>query len=876
MKRKTKIRANDPIFADIEPMTWKLPTTTFNLSKEFDSLRVVQKTLDIKMPSNFSTPRKTIMTNSRSSVSIFKESNTKNIQNNSHFRFSQIKELSDFRPDSKLKMKKDLDEFTKKMMKTVIGSKDNLSKFEDFRNLESIKLKTSELQDFLGLFSRAARSLTHIGFFTNFMSVGSFSEQFEKLESEGFWITVFEDINQIQTFPKFSLIVMAASEYDRYGEALSRAIHHEENILGLYIFKDVKNSTFEISPDSYKIRKSFKNFEALMSNLILFSKFHSISLPNFDLLNFGFGFSYSTFSNRLCLCNNHQDKFEIKASDKTFLEILFKNYSLPICKKEDLDSILKTIDQISKSNTIERTKDILFKHFNGHSSLIRLLNTSLKMMNQKFVGYFRPILGPLLQIFDVTSKENRRMKGLEVYHSFMISPENLELIHKMYRKDEYMFFSEFFECCSSRKQLSKLDSEMIINILIEDDHNYEAKTLNSQKTCLKSPIMFFKDTRTIDEEDDDKPSSVLFPPLYPFRVRSIRTINDRTELFISTPCTFNYTDDHMYHITAKYSQISESMDDMFDNITDKEKRFPINNFIPLRTSHSPFYFELFLANLSFRNIMNSLKLNYTQDVCHMNSTHIEQAREQNVSYLIQNNQLLKFEYILQLFNEMKQADSFNHIQTIFISIEKPSTSDTITLRLLLINKDEPSYLLVYNIENEQFNYDSSIFNDIISSLFSVRQVYICFFDAEVKDKELLQCGIQILLMIKKLKSINLIYLNLSGNKYAISLLKSLLLKSDYLKSVQTFIFLIEGCGVMENDLSLLLNLISCRNLETIAIDAKRNKLTNAADDILVKFLKFPKLKNFLLNFGSNYLDSGFFKRMTEIFINSSINLIIDK
>ena len=260
----------------------------------------------------------------------------------------------------------------------------------------------------------------------------------------------------------------------------------------------------------------------------------------------------------------------------------------------------------------------------------------------------------------------------------------------------------------------------------------------------------------------------------------------------------------------------------------------------------------------------------------MNSTHIEQAREQNVSYLIQNNQLLKFEYILQLFNEMKQADSFNHIQTVFISIEKPSTSDTITLRLLLINKDEPSYLLVYNIENEQFNYDSSIFNDIISSLSSVRQLYICFFDAEVKDKELLQCGIQILLMIKKLKSINMMYLNLSGNKYAISLLKSLLLKADYLKSVQTFIFLIEGCGVMENDLSLLLNLISCRNLETIAIDAKRNKLTNAADDILVKFLKFPKLKNFLLNFGSNYLDSGFFKRMTEIFINSSVNLIIDK
>lgn len=106
---------------------------------------------------------------------------------------------------------------------------------------------------------------------------------------------------------------------------------------------------------------------------------------------------------------------------------------------------------------------------------------------------------------------------------------------------------------------------------------------------------------------------VMFPAFYPFKVRSIKKINDLYEIFITSPDSFNYTDEHFNMMNYSILEHNDELPDMRSVF----KLADLKNFdelLPLKQSDPDFFYEIYYYNLYHKNLIALTCNNITIEV----------------------------------------------------------------------------------------------------------------------------------------------------------------------------------------------------------------------------------------------------------------------
>lgn len=174
---------------------------------------------------------------------------------------------------------------------------------------------------------------------------------------------------------------------------------------------------------------------------------------------------------------------------------------------------------------------------------------------------------------------------------------------------------------------------VILNVSVEPDYIYKAKCMFNDIDCVLSPKLFEFTLFNIDVGDKINESSnfimtkggqikisnpikireVMFPAFYPFKVKSVKKINDLFEVFLMSPDSFNYTDDH-------FNMLNYSIFDNKDDIPELRsmlKMTDLKNFdemLPLKLSDPDFYYEIYFYNLYHKNLLFFAQNNLSSEV----------------------------------------------------------------------------------------------------------------------------------------------------------------------------------------------------------------------------------------------------------------------
>lgn len=156
----------------------------------------------------------------------------------------------------------------------------------------------------------------------------------------------------------------------------------------------------------------------------------------------------------------------------------------------------------------------------------------------------------------------------------------------------------------------------------------------NENNCLLSPRLFEHNLfESMDDEDKLGESTnflmtkggqvkvsnsimireVMFPALYPFKVKSVKKINDLYEVFLTSPDAFNYTDEHFnmlnFSIFEKETDISE-----FQSVLKLTNLRNFDEMLPLKQSEPDFYYEIYFYNLYHQNLLFINNNNVTKEV----------------------------------------------------------------------------------------------------------------------------------------------------------------------------------------------------------------------------------------------------------------------
>lgn len=95
---------------------------------------------------------------------------------------------------------------------------------------------------------------------------------------------------------------------------------------------------------------------------------------------------------------------------------------------------------------------------------------------------------------------------------------------------------------------------------------------------------------------------VMFPAFYPFKVRTIKKINDTYEVFITSPDSFNYTDEHFQMLNTTIFENNYDISEI-RNMFKLSDLKTLDDFLPLRQSDPDFFYEVYYYNLYHRNLL---------------------------------------------------------------------------------------------------------------------------------------------------------------------------------------------------------------------------------------------------------------------------------
>ena len=188
------------------------------------------------------------------------------------FNFSNSKKFtrSNYLKQSKLKLKRDIKEFAKRMSRNLaVLNQTTEANLDEFNNLDNFGVKTIELQELFNTINSTNTSVIHVAFYTSLLNIPKYNGYLEKFEEYGFFISCFEDMKMAANFPKYTTVVTPISEISNNMVMLENCFHVEKNIAGVLVFRDADKQSYNSLKHKSQNFHFFDNFSTLFEFLVV-------------------------------------------------------------------------------------------------------------------------------------------------------------------------------------------------------------------------------------------------------------------------------------------------------------------------------------------------------------------------------------------------------------------------------------------------------------------------------------------------------------------------------------------------------------------------------------------------------------------------------
>ena len=272
--KPSKLKADDPLFAPVTKITWSMPNYYLSEAQNNKIEYITRKFKDIMendeiMGDNKSIYRPHTPTQNKSNFYLTPKTNKGELgrtANKASARFTKSNHVK----QSKLRVKRDIEDFTRKMSRNLaVLTNENTENFEDFQNMDNFGLKTTELQELFSFINSGTTSVVHIAFYTRLLNIPKYNIYLEKLEEYGYYISCFEDFKLVTSFPKLTVIIAPTSEVEDSIASLENAYSMEKQIAEVLIFRDEDKQTYNNVKNKTHQFKFFDHFSSLLEFIII-------------------------------------------------------------------------------------------------------------------------------------------------------------------------------------------------------------------------------------------------------------------------------------------------------------------------------------------------------------------------------------------------------------------------------------------------------------------------------------------------------------------------------------------------------------------------------------------------------------------------------
>lgn len=271
-KKAEKLPAHDPLFGPITRVTWLLPS--YHLTEaQNNKIEYITKKFKELMDDNHDFKNESVyqphtLNPNKSSYYLTPKTirgelgRTTNKMSARYTKSNHIKQ-------SKLRVKRDIEEFTRKMSRNLALTNEGIENFEDFHNLDNFGLKTTELQQLFSVINTGSSGVVHVAFYTRLLNIPRYNMYLEKLEEYGYYISCFEDFKLVSNFPKYTVILAPTSEVEDSIPNLEHYYQMEKQIAEVLVFRDDDKQAYNNVKNKTNFFKFFDQFSSLLEFLII-------------------------------------------------------------------------------------------------------------------------------------------------------------------------------------------------------------------------------------------------------------------------------------------------------------------------------------------------------------------------------------------------------------------------------------------------------------------------------------------------------------------------------------------------------------------------------------------------------------------------------